>query len=51
MTTALNDELEEDELFLNLASNEYIKAIDAKVLKTTMITANFKQFKNGNIRL
>jgi cytoplasmic iron level regulating protein YaaA (DUF328/UPF0246 family) len=50
LTTALNDELEEGELFLNLASNEYIKAIDAKVLKTTMITANFKQFKNGEYK-
>jgi len=37
-------------LFLNLASNEYIKAIDTKVLKTPMITANFKQFKNGEYK-
>ena len=44
-TQQLNLEIEEGELFVNLASNEYIKAIDAKVLKTTMITANFKQFK------
>ena len=50
LTTALNDELEEGELFLNLASNEYMKAIDTKVLKTTMITANFKQFKNGEYK-
>jgi cytoplasmic iron level regulating protein YaaA (DUF328/UPF0246 family) len=35
---------------LNLASNEYIKAIDTKVLKTPMITANFKQFKNGEYK-
>ena len=35
---------------MNLASNEYVKAIDAKVLKTTMVTANFKQFKNGEYK-
>ena len=50
LTKALNKELEEGELFLNLASNEYIKAIDTKVLKTPMITANFKQFKNGEYK-
>jgi len=38
------------EIFLNLASNEYIKAIDTKVLKTPMITANFKQLKDGNYK-
>ena len=36
LTKALNKELNEGELFLNLASNEYIKAIDTKVLKTSM---------------
>ena len=50
LTKALNKELKEGELFLNLASNEYIKAIDTKVLKTSMITANFKQFKNGEYK-
>lgn len=47
ITKALNDELEDDELFLNLASNEYFKAIDKKALKVPVVTANFKDFKNG----
>ena len=47
---ALNEELEDDELFLNLASNEYFKAIDAKTLKVPVITATFKDFKNGEYR-
>lgn len=47
---ALNDELEDDELFLNLASNEYFKAIDTKALKVPVITANFKDFKNGEYK-
>lgn len=48
---ALNDELEEGELFLNLASNEYFKAVDVKTLKVPVITANFKDFKNGEYKM
>ncbi|MFI0430841.1 peroxide stress protein YaaA [Mariniflexile sp. HMF6888] len=48
---ALNEELEDGELFLNLASNEYFKAIDAKALKVPVITANFKDFKNGEYKM
>ncbi|WP_242130503.1 peroxide stress protein YaaA [Aestuariivivens marinum] len=47
---ALNEELEDGELFLNLASNEYFKAIDAKALKVPVVTANFKDFKNGEYK-
>ena len=43
LTESISKELKDGEIFLNLASNEYIKAIDTKVLKTPMITANFKQ--------
>ncbi|NND61715.1 MAG: peroxide stress protein YaaA [Flavobacteriaceae bacterium] len=50
ITTALNEELEEDELFVNLASNEYFKAIDAKVLKVPVITPVFKDYKNGEYK-
>lgn len=51
ITKALNEELEDGELFLNLASNEYFKAIDAKALKVPVITANFKDFKNGEYKM
>ncbi|TBN05577.1 peroxide stress protein YaaA [Hyunsoonleella flava] len=51
ITKALNEELEDDELFLNLASNEYFKAIDKKALKVPVITANFKDFKNGTYKV
>lgn len=51
ITSALNEELEDDELFLNLASNEYFKAIDTKALKVPVITANFKDFKNGQYKM
>lgn len=51
VTKALNDELEDDELFLNLASNEYFKVIDVKTLKVPVVTANFKDFKNGEYKM
>jgi cytoplasmic iron level regulating protein YaaA (DUF328/UPF0246 family) len=50
ITQTLNDELEEGELFLNLASNEYFKAIDVKAIKVPVVTATFKDFKNGEYK-
>ena len=51
ITKTLNEELTDDELFLNLASNEYFKAIDTKALKVPVITAQFKDFKNGEYKM
>jgi cytoplasmic iron level regulating protein YaaA (DUF328/UPF0246 family) len=50
ITVQLNNELEDDELFVNLASNEYYKAVDAKTLKVPVITPVFKVFKNGEYK-
>lgn len=51
ITKALNAELENDELFVNLASNEYFKAIDTKALKVPVINIDFKEFKNGQYKI
>ena len=51
ITEALNDELEDDELFLNLASVEYFNAIDEKKLKVPVISPVFKDFKNGELKI
>ena len=51
ITSFLNDELEENELFVNLASNEYFSAIDAKILNTRVITPRFKDYKNGTLKM
>lgn len=51
ITKALNEELEDDELFLNLASNEYFKAIDIKSLKVPVVSVSFKDFKNGQYKI
>lgn len=50
VTEALNSELEDNELFLNLASNEYFKAIDRKALKVPVIDIKFQEFKDGNYK-
>ena len=50
ITHQLNLELDENEPVLNLASNEYFKAIDTKVIKSEVYSANFKQIKNGEFK-
>lgn len=51
ITKNLNDELQTNELFINLASNEYFSAIDAKSLKVPVITPQFKDYKNGKLKM
>ena len=51
ITNKLNDELDENELFINLASNEYSSVIDKKVLKTSMVSPAFKDLKNGKLKI
>ncbi|MGA1226691.1 MAG: peroxide stress protein YaaA [Tamlana sp.] len=51
ITKALNEELDKDELFVNLASNEYFKAIDTKALKVPVVNVEFKDFKNGEYKI
>lgn len=51
ITDALNKELEKDELFINLASNEYFSAVDVKSLKVPVITPEFKDYKDGKLKM
>ncbi|MCF8716103.1 peroxide stress protein YaaA [Joostella atrarenae] len=51
VTSKLNDELSEDEIFLNLASNEYFSAVDEKALKVPVITPVFKDWKNDKLKI
>ena len=51
VTDYLNEEMEDDELFLNLASNEYFKAVDTEKLKVPVISPVFKDFKNGKLKI
>ena len=51
VTQSLNDELQEHELFINLASNEYFSAVDTKTLKAPVITPEFKDYKDGKLKM
>ncbi|NHF60749.1 peroxide stress protein YaaA [Flavobacteriaceae bacterium TP-CH-4] len=51
LTAYLNTELEDGELFINLASNEYFGAIDTKALKVPIITPIFKDWKGDNLKV
>jgi cytoplasmic iron level regulating protein YaaA (DUF328/UPF0246 family) len=51
ITDALNSEIERDEVFVNLASNEYFKVINSKLLKANVITPVFKDYKNGQLKM
>nr|WP_298794657.1 peroxide stress protein YaaA [uncultured Allomuricauda sp.] len=51
LTNHLNEELEDGELFINLASNEYFGAIDEKSLKVPVITPIFKDWKNDKLKV
>ena len=48
---ALNKELKKGELFINLASNEYFSAVDVKALKVPVITPEFKDYKDGKLKI
>lgn len=51
ITDQLNAELKEGELLVNLASKEYFSAIDSKSIKSPIVTPQFKDFKNGKLKI
>ncbi|MES2410418.1 MAG: peroxide stress protein YaaA [Bacteroidota bacterium] len=51
ITKKLNSELKKGELFINLASNEYFSAVDAKELKVPVINPEFKDYKDGQLKM
>jgi cytoplasmic iron level regulating protein YaaA (DUF328/UPF0246 family) len=53
LTDKLNNELKDDDapVLVNLASNEYFKAVKTKKLKARIITPVFKDLKNGQYKI
>ena len=51
LTTSLNEELQENELLVNLASQEYSKAVDFSKINSEVISPIFKDFKNGELKI
>ena len=47
----INEILEDDEFLINLASNEYFKAVNKKKLTAPLITPNFLDEKNGKFKV
>lgn len=53
LTNTLNDDLASanTEVLINLASNEYFKAVKPKLLNADVITPQFKDLKNGQYKM
>jgi cytoplasmic iron level regulating protein YaaA (DUF328/UPF0246 family) len=51
ITEALNEEMEDGEPLINLASQEYFGAVKPELLKGPLITPVFKDYKNGNLKI
>jgi cytoplasmic iron level regulating protein YaaA (DUF328/UPF0246 family) len=47
----LNEEMNEDEVIINLASTEYFKAVDKKAIKSRIITPVFKELKGDQYKV
>ena len=51
VTKQLNTEMEEGEILLNLASNEYFKVLDLKRLKSPVVNVKFMDWSNGKFKV
>lgn len=51
ITKMLNEQVKEKELFINLASKEYFDTVAIKNLKVPVITPEFKDYKNGKLKI
>lgn len=51
LTKQLISELTKDEVLVNLASKEYADAVDFKKISNLVITPEFKDYKNGQLKI
>ena len=51
IVSQLKTELQEGELLVNLASKEYFSAVQTRALPNQIITPQFKDFKNGKLKV
>ena len=51
ITEALNEEMKDGEVLVNLASNEYFRVLDSKNLRAVVISPVFKDWKNDNLKI
>lgn len=51
LTAFLNTELQNEPFLVNLASTEYFSALDTKKLNVPVLTPEFKEYKDGNLKM
>ena len=51
VTDSILKEIKEEEIIVNLASNEYFSVIDSSLIDNKTITPQFKDFKNGKLKI
>ena len=51
VTDSILKEIREEEIIVNLASNEYFSVIDSSLINNKIITPQFKDFKNGKLKI
>ena len=51
VTDSILKEIKEEEIIVNLASNEYFSVIDSSLIDNKIITPQFKDFKNGKLKI
>ena len=51
VTKSLVNEVNENDIIVNLASNEYFSVIDRSLISNTIVNPQFKDFKNGKLKI
>jgi|TARA_B110000914_G_C15520804_1_gene476752 cytoplasmic iron level regulating protein YaaA (DUF328/UPF0246 family) len=51
VTDSILKEIKEEEIIINLASKEYFSVIDSSLIDNKIITPQFKDFKNGKLKI
>ena len=51
VTKSLVNEANENDIIVNLASNEYFSVIDQSLISNTIVNPQFKDFKNGKLKI
>lgn len=51
VTNTLNKGFKKGDILVNLASNEYFNVVDKKMLKAKIITPEFKDYKDGKLKI
>ena len=51
VTKSLVNEVNENDIIVNLASNEYFSVIDQSLISNSIVNPQFKDFKNGKLKI